>query len=277
MLPSVEEQLLGLREHLVRVGRGRGAGGREQGGRVDCTLLATQKFTERLAIEGPRRGQELDQQEVTEEQRGSEDTAPLLAPSRAALTRLVAAKRAEHSALSARADSGSSGREQSWRPRGQLVAHLAEHQGGVTRLAAVPDTTLFASTGVDGALRLWDCAKMEGRALANKARLVHQRGVPLDCLAASGQPQVGTAGTGPAPTVATAGAGHRRQGRQSAAVEPRERRGGGQQAGGSPGGGRPGGAGLPAALLLPPPAVQHGLRSSGGLGPQAAGGSVQVD
>ncbi len=56
MLPGVEEQLLGLREHLVRVGRGRSAA-RELAGRVDCIVLAAQKFTDRLAAEGPRRGE----------------------------------------------------------------------------------------------------------------------------------------------------------------------------------------------------------------------------
>jgi len=119
-----------------------------------------------------------------------EDHHPLLAPSRTALTRLLAEKRAEHGALSARAETSSVLRQPSWRPRGQLVAHLAEHRGPVARLAAVPDTTLFTSAGADGSLRVWDCAKMEGRALANKNRLVHQRGTPLDSLAASGQPQV---------------------------------------------------------------------------------------
>ena len=57
MLPGVEEQVLGLREYVVRVGRSRAAG-REVAGRVDCTLIATQKFTERLAVDGPRRGAE---------------------------------------------------------------------------------------------------------------------------------------------------------------------------------------------------------------------------
>jgi phosphoinositide-3-kinase regulatory subunit 4 len=190
MLPGVEEQLLGLREHLVRVGRGRGAA-RELAGRVDCTLLAAQKFTERLAVEGPRRGEPEPRPEEEERQEGStEDSRPLEAPSRAALHRLVGEKRAEHSAQSARAETGTGPRRPAWRPRGQLVAHLAEHRAGATRLAPVPDTTLFASAGADGSVRVWDCAKMEGRALANKSRLTHQRGTPLDCLAASGQPQV---------------------------------------------------------------------------------------
>ena len=191
MLPGVEEQLLGLREYVIRVGKAR-AGARESGGKVDCTLLATRKFSERLAIEGPRRGEG----ETAGEERGeetkvnTEDSQPLLAPSQVALTCLVTEKRSEHSALSARADTSASLRHPSWRPRGQLVAHLAEHRGSVTRLASVPETTLFASTGADGSLRVWDCAKMEGRALANKNRLLHHRGTHLDSLAASGQPQV---------------------------------------------------------------------------------------
>jgi hypothetical protein len=60
----------------------------------------------------------------------------------------------------------------SWRPRGVLVAHLTEHKGPVTGLAAVPDTTLLASTSADGTLRIWDCTKMEGRNIANKVRYI---------------------------------------------------------------------------------------------------------
>ena len=190
MLPGVEEQLLGLREYVVRVGKAR-AGTKESGGKVDCTLLATRKFSERLAIEGPRRGEgDTAGEERGEEAVNTEDCQPLVAPSKVALACLVTEKRSEHSALSARADTSASLRHPSWRPRGQLVAHLAEHRGSVTRLASVPNTTLFASTGADGSLRVWDCAKMEGRALANKNRLLHQRGTHLDSLAACGQPQV---------------------------------------------------------------------------------------
>ena len=191
MLPGVEEQLLGLKEYVQRVGKSRAL--RDSGGsaKVDCTLHAARKFSERLAIEGPRRAEgDHAGEERGEETVSTEDSQPLLAPSQVALTCLLTEKRSEHSVLTARADTSSSLRHSTWRPRGQLVAHLAEHRGAVTRLASVPETTLFASTGADGSLRVWDCAKMEGRALANKNRLLHQRGTHLDSLAASSQPQV---------------------------------------------------------------------------------------
>ena len=73
-----------------------------------------------------------------------------------------------------------------WRPRGVLVAHLAEHTGSVTRVTAVPDTTLMASTSTDGSVKVWDCARMEsGKNVANKARQTFSKNVPLDGLAAT--------------------------------------------------------------------------------------------
>ncbi|KAJ3642279.1 hypothetical protein Zmor_025079 [Zophobas morio] len=57
-----------------------------------------------------------------------------------------------------------------WNLRGVLVAHLHEHRGAVTRLCTVPDKPLFASCSADGYVRLWDCAKMEGRNIANRSK-----------------------------------------------------------------------------------------------------------
>ncbi|XP_063233284.1 phosphoinositide 3-kinase regulatory subunit 4 isoform X2 [Bacillus rossius redtenbacheri] len=64
---------------------------------------------------------------------------------------------------------------QGWRLRGALVAHLHEHRGAVTRLVAVPDTPLFASSSADGCVRIWDCGKMEGRNIANRSRQTYSR------------------------------------------------------------------------------------------------------
>lgn len=61
-----------------------------------------------------------------------------------------------------------------WRLRGSLVAHLHEHRATVTRLAALPDSPLFASASMDGCVRLWDCAKMEGRNIANRSKQVYR-------------------------------------------------------------------------------------------------------
>nr|CAD7263978.1 unnamed protein product [Timema shepardi] len=62
-----------------------------------------------------------------------------------------------------------------WRLRGSLVAHLHEHRGAINRLAAIPETPLFASCSSDGYIRIWDCGKMEGRNIANRSRQVYNR------------------------------------------------------------------------------------------------------
>ncbi|XP_054259125.1 phosphoinositide 3-kinase regulatory subunit 4 isoform X2 [Macrosteles quadrilineatus] len=60
-----------------------------------------------------------------------------------------------------------------WRLRGSLVAHLHEHKAAVNRLVPVTETPLFASCSSDGCIRIWDCAKMEGRNIANRSRQVY--------------------------------------------------------------------------------------------------------
>lgn len=74
-----------------------------------------------------------------------------------------------------------------WRPKGVLVAHLHEHQGGITKLIRLPDKPIFASAAADGCVRLWDCSKFEGSNLANKAHRMfsHHSGSPLNSLAVS--------------------------------------------------------------------------------------------
>ncbi|KAJ8911373.1 hypothetical protein NQ315_014204 [Exocentrus adspersus] len=57
-----------------------------------------------------------------------------------------------------------------WRLKGRLVAHLHEHRGAINKLCALPDTPLFASCSADGSVRLWDCAKLEGRTIANRSK-----------------------------------------------------------------------------------------------------------
>ncbi|XP_055329970.1 phosphoinositide 3-kinase regulatory subunit 4-like isoform X2 [Paramacrobiotus metropolitanus] len=49
-----------------------------------------------------------------------------------------------------------------WRPSGTLVAHLHEHPHGIV------------SCSLDGAVKLWDCAKMEGRGLSNRAKYTYK-------------------------------------------------------------------------------------------------------
>ncbi|KAF0290211.1 Phosphoinositide 3-kinase regulatory subunit 4 [Amphibalanus amphitrite] len=64
-----------------------------------------------------------------------------------------------------------------WRPKGELVAHLHEHQGAVVRLATVADSPLVASAAADGQVRVWDVARMEGQE--------HRQPVPADTWSSS--------------------------------------------------------------------------------------------
>nr|XP_023015391.1 phosphoinositide 3-kinase regulatory subunit 4 [Leptinotarsa decemlineata] len=57
-----------------------------------------------------------------------------------------------------------------WRLGGTLVGHLHDHKGPVIKLCALPDTPLFSSSSSDGTVRLWDCSKIEGKNIANRAR-----------------------------------------------------------------------------------------------------------
>ena len=119
----------------------------------------------------------------------------LQAPCKIMLKKLFSEKKGEFNSIAARRErvdsiaSNVAGRG-GWKPRGVLVAHLAEHKGGVTRLPSVPDTTLVASTSTDGTLRIWDVAKIEsGRNIANKSRQVYNKQSPLDGVAASSHNQ----------------------------------------------------------------------------------------
>ena len=80
----------------------------------------------------------------------------------------------------------------SWRPKGTLVAHLHEHQGGISKLVRIPEKPIFASAAADGCVRLWDCSKFEGSNLANKAHRLfnHHGGSALNSLAVSADGQL---------------------------------------------------------------------------------------
>eukprot|EP00051_Salpingoeca_urceolata_P013431 m.168711 g.168711 ORF g.168711 m.168711 type:complete len:1395 (-) comp17794_c0_seq2:240-4424(-) len=60
----------------------------------------------------------------------------------------------------------------SWRPEGVLVGHLHEHRAAVNRIAVASDHKFFATASDDGTVRVWDCHKLEGRAVANRSRQV---------------------------------------------------------------------------------------------------------
>ncbi|XP_043192491.1 phosphoinositide 3-kinase regulatory subunit 4-like [Amphibalanus amphitrite] len=96
----------------------------------------------------------------------------LESPCQAALQRLLERQRAERLAVRlGREPRGRAGAPPStWRPKGELVAHLHEHQGAVVRLATVADSPLVASAAADGQVRVWDVARMEGKNIANRSR-----------------------------------------------------------------------------------------------------------
>ena len=60
-----------------------------------------------------------------------------------------------------------------WRLSPGLVSHLHAHSKTVTKLVPIPDSTIMASCSYDGCVRIWDCGKMEGRNIANRARQVY--------------------------------------------------------------------------------------------------------
>jgi len=223
MLPSVEDQLLGLREYIRKLAMGRGGAGSSQldNGIIDLSLSSIDKRSCKLVSEEPRLQVRQDEvgssmneewqhmfgsgdaeggQLVKKDNRAGvaldRDTANLVAPCNAALSELLNTKRTEFATMWARQENTREEENTSsgwklggvpWRPRGHLVAHLAEHRGGVSRLAAVPETHLVASAAADGCVRVWDCARMEGRNVANKARQMYNRhnGSPLASVAAT--------------------------------------------------------------------------------------------
>ncbi|GAB7346883.1 hypothetical protein MBLNU459_g1963t1 [Dothideomycetes sp. NU459] len=60
-----------------------------------------------------------------------------------------------------------------WRPQGQLVAALGEHQAQVTCIAVAPDHAFFITGSDDGTVRIWDTARLE-KNLSHRSRQVHR-------------------------------------------------------------------------------------------------------
>lgn len=72
-----------------------------------------------------------------------------------------------------------------WRMKGQLIAHVHEHKGAVTRMTALkPFGSLFTSVSTDGTVRLWDCNRLDGNELINRSRQMYQADTPLHAVAA---------------------------------------------------------------------------------------------
>lgn len=60
-----------------------------------------------------------------------------------------------------------------WRPEGILVATFAEHTGPVNRVVVAPDHVFFITGGDDGAVKVWDTARLE-RNIAHHSRHTHK-------------------------------------------------------------------------------------------------------
>lgn len=60
-----------------------------------------------------------------------------------------------------------------WRPEGILVATFAEHVGAINRVVVSPDHVFFITGGDDGAVRVWDTARLE-RNIAHHSRQTHR-------------------------------------------------------------------------------------------------------
>ncbi|RDD40341.1 Phosphoinositide 3-kinase regulatory subunit 4 [Trichoplax sp. H2] len=60
-----------------------------------------------------------------------------------------------------------------WKPKGELIAHIREHRGAITKIATSEDSKLFASGSSDGTVKLWEAKRMEGRTTMLKANVTY--------------------------------------------------------------------------------------------------------
>ena len=63
--------------------------------------------------------------------------------------------------------------EAPWKPEGHLVATFGEHYGPINRILASPDHVFFITGGDDGAVRVWDSARLE-RNITHRSRQTHK-------------------------------------------------------------------------------------------------------
>ncbi|KAG0092152.1 Serine/threonine-protein kinase [Podila epicladia] len=69
-----------------------------------------------------------------------------------------------------------------WRPKGTLVAHLAEHKAAVNQVCISPDHNFFVSCSDDGSVKIWDTARLE-KNVANRARMSYNAlGGKVQCM-----------------------------------------------------------------------------------------------
>lgn len=60
-----------------------------------------------------------------------------------------------------------------------MVGHLQEHTAAVNSIAVAHDNKFFATASDDGSIRVWDCHKLEGKAVTNKSRMCIKKPVRL--------------------------------------------------------------------------------------------------
>ncbi|KAF9204955.1 Serine/threonine-protein kinase [Haplosporangium sp. Z 27] len=69
-----------------------------------------------------------------------------------------------------------------WRPKGTLIAHLAEHKASVNQILVSPDHTFFVSCSDDGSVKIWDTARLE-KNVTNRARMSYNAlGGRVNCM-----------------------------------------------------------------------------------------------
>lgn len=68
---------------------------------------------------------------------------------------------------------GSQGSDLRWKPDGHLVATFGEHKGPINRIVASPDHMFFITGGNDGAVKIWDTARLE-RNITHRSRQTHK-------------------------------------------------------------------------------------------------------
>ncbi|ROT40626.1 phosphoinositide 3-kinase regulatory subunit 4 [Sodiomyces alkalinus F11] len=74
------------------------------------------------------------------------------------------------------------GIDEPWRPTGRLVATFAEHTSSINRLVVAPDHAFFLTGGDDGAVKVWDSARLE-KNITNRSRQTHKHGTGARVLA----------------------------------------------------------------------------------------------
>ncbi|KAJ9148988.1 Serine/threonine-protein kinase ppk19 [Pleurostoma richardsiae] len=60
-----------------------------------------------------------------------------------------------------------------WKPTGKMIATFAEHTGAINRVVVSPDHVFFITGGDDGAVKVWDTARLE-RNIAHRSRQTHR-------------------------------------------------------------------------------------------------------